>query len=278
LLEEARTAYQSAEHDTLVVAYAPVTLEQAQENLMESERLWKKKKDPERVEHYAYLAKQQVRIAQETAKMNAAENQVKKAEVERQQVLLTARAQEAERAKQQAELAKQEAQQAQQQAEVKTREAEMARAEANAALDEARKLADRVSELEAKQTERGLVLTLGDVLFDVDKATLKSGSERTIGELATFLNEYKERNVMIEGFTDSTGPEDYNEDLSQRRAEAVMNALTQRGIDANRVRVRGYGEAFPVSSNGTSSGRQQNRRVEIIISDENGQIPERTTS
>jgi outer membrane protein OmpA-like peptidoglycan-associated protein len=120
------------------------------------------------------------------------------------------------------------------------------------------------------------VLTLGDVLFDVGKSELKTGGLRAIDELARFLGEYPQRVVLIEGFTDSSGSDETNLALSQRRADAVRSALIERGVTAERVRTRGYGETFPKASNDTPAGRQLNRRVEVVISDETGVIPERT--
>jgi outer membrane protein OmpA-like peptidoglycan-associated protein len=144
-----------------------------------------------------------------------------------------------------------------------------------AAQERAEQLAKRVNELEAQQTERGLVLTLGDVLFDVNEATLKSGGERAVNQLTNFLQEYPERNVLIEGHTDNTGSDSYNQQLSQRRANAVRQALITSGIAGTRIRATGLGEQFPKASNNTGAGRQQNRRVEVIISDKSGEIPDR---
>ena len=124
--------------------------------------------------------------------------------------------------------------------------------------------------LKAKPTERGLVLTLGDVLFDTGKAELNSGASRKLDQLVQFLNDQPNRNVEIDGFTDSVGSDAYNLDLSQRRADAVRSALIGRGIAAARIGSKGYGENYPVASNNEASGRQLNRRVEVVIGDENG--------
>ncbi|MBA2492050.1 MAG: OmpA family protein, partial [Gammaproteobacteria bacterium] len=168
-------------------------------------------------------------------------------------------------------------------AEEQARAADMARLEAEQARDEARELArqaqalsQQVRELEARETERGLVLTLGDLLFDTGQATLSGGGAIAVDKLAKFLKTYPERNVLIEGFTDSTGDEAFNQDLSERRALAVQGTLLTDGIDADRMRITGYGEQFPIASNDSVSGRAQNRRVEVIISDPQGSIPERT--
>lgn len=261
LLEKARTDFQQAENDSMIVTKAPVALKEAEEALETSNNLWQEKADKELVTHHAYIAKQKVAIARETAALNAAQDEVERAETERQRVLIEARKADAEAAEERAE-------EALTQARKERKEAELAR-------QRAEELAKRVNELEARQTERGLVLTLGDVLFDFNKATLKPGGERAVSELTTFLKEYPERTVMIEGFTDSIGSESYNKDLSRRRADAVRMQLNANGISSGRIQIRGYGENYPVASNETEAGRQRNRRVEVIISDKDGNIDER---
>lgn len=123
-----------------------------------------------------------------------------------------------------------------------------------------------MAKLEAQRTDRGLVATLGDIVFDTNGATLKPGAMNGIDRLTAFLKAHPERKVTIEGYTDSTGSEAYNEDLSQRRAESVREALIARGINPDRIRAVGRGESAPVASNNTSAGRQLNRRVEVVIS------------
>lgn len=262
LLKEAESTYQKAEKDSLVVTNAPVALKEAEEALEYSRNLWKEGADGELVRHYAYISKQKVSIARETAKMIAAQDEVKRAESERQRVLIEARKAEAIAAEKRAEEA--------------LSQVEKERKEAEKARKRAEELADRVNKLEAQQTERGLVLTLGDVLFDFDEATLKPGGERAAKNLATFLKEYPERRVLIEGFTDNIGNASYNKELSKRRAGPLRRELVARGISSSRIRIRGYGEKYPVASNNTEAGRQQNRRVEVIISDKEGTIEERS--
>jgi len=261
LLNEAAEKFDSAAGDSTIVRFAPVALKEAEEELQVSRELWEAKEDKVYVDHHAYLAIQKTVIAQETAKMNAAQNEIGRAESERQQVLLDVRLSDAERAEERARLALEEAQRERESAEQARREAQ--------------ELANRVDELEARQTERGLVLTLGDVLFDFDQATLRSGGMRSVRELANFLETYPERNVLIEGYTDSVGAEEYNLGLSERRANAVKDALQERGIPENRIQTRGFGVEHPVASNATEAGRQQNRRVEVVISDQEGNIIER---
>jgi len=122
-----------------------------------------------------------------------------------------------------------------------------------------------LAELKAKKTERGLMITLEDVLFEFGKADLKAGSIRGLDRLVTLLKEYPERNLLIEGHTDSIGSDAANAVLAQRRADAVANALASAGVDRARITARGLSEAYPVASNDTPAGRQQNRRVEIYI-------------
>jgi outer membrane protein OmpA-like peptidoglycan-associated protein len=159
--------------------------------------------------------------------------------------------------------------------EARDREVDQAKSKAAVAENKADLLQERLAELEAKQTERGLVITLQDVLFDVDRAELKPGAYRTVDNLAAFMRDYPDRRVRIEGFTDNTGSDSYNQQLSESRAFAVRNALEQAGIDSSRIEVRGYGETNPVATNDTSAGRQLNRRVEVLISDEQGAIASR---
>jgi outer membrane protein OmpA-like peptidoglycan-associated protein len=129
-----------------------------------------------------------------------------------------------------------------------------------------------LEDLEARDTDRGLVLTLGDVLFDNGTATLAAGAQPAIDRLAQFMRDYPERSVRIEGHTDSAGSAAANQSLSERRAQAVRAALVTRGLEAERIATLGYGEARPIAGNDTPNGRQQNRRVEIVLSDMRGEF------
>ena len=136
----------------------------------------------------------------------------------------------------------------------------------------------QLKELETKQTDRGLVVTLGDVLFDTGRAELKPGGMRTVQKLADVLNRNPQRRIIIEGFTDSVGGESYNLQLSERRADAVRAELIVSGVAPERISTRGYGKSFPVASNDTSVGRQLNRRVEVVFSDDAGNIVPRAST
>jgi Outer membrane protein and related peptidoglycan-associated (lipo)proteins len=235
-LERARQAYAQAEQNPVVTANAAVALHEAGQTLRQAEQA----EDQEEMEHLAYLAEKKVEIARTEAQKKMAEANAERLLKERDQVRLEAR----------------------------TREAEEATAVAEAATAQAIQLEEELSELKAKKTERGYVLSLGDVLFDYDKASLKAGAQQNLYQVVTFLREHPEQYVSIEGHTDSTGSESYNLGLSQRRAQAVQDFLLYNGISPERISARGYGEAYPVVSNDTAAGQLQNRRVEIVFLEE----------
>jgi outer membrane protein OmpA-like peptidoglycan-associated protein len=130
------------------------------------------------------------------------------------------------------------------------------------------------AEIHAEKTERGLIFTLGAVLFATNASNLNPTAEESIHELSEYLKENPGRKVMVEGYTDSTGKSSYNHTLSLHRAKAVGDALVDSGISSGRIEIKGYGDDFPVSTNKTASGRQKNRRVEVVISDEHGHFAE----
>jgi len=288
-----------------VNTYAALELKQAGDALERADRAWKDRGNTGDVQHLAYVAGQRVGIARETARTKSAEMAVTTATQERDRVRLAARTREAQNAQAsaqvaqlQAQSAQQQAQSAQQSAEASRREAEQAQRMAMAQTQQARDaqlnaetarqqalqaeartraLEAQLSELAAKKTERGMVITLGsDVLFDVNRTELKPGAMRTIQKVAEFMKQYPERKLVVEGFTDSTGSDAYNADLSERRAASVRNVVVASGVDPSRVIARGYGESYPVASNDTNAGRQLNRRVEVIISNDAGDVAPRT--
>ena len=135
----------------------------------------------------------------------------------------------------------------------------------------------QLQSLNAKQTERGTLVTFGDVLFDFDRADLKSNSRDSITTLANYLIKNPDRKVIVEGYTDSKGSAAYNQGLSERRANAVKNALVRAGVEPSRIVAQGYGKEYPVASNATNSGRAQNRRVEVTISNDNQPVAPRSS-
>jgi outer membrane protein OmpA-like peptidoglycan-associated protein len=185
---------------------------------------------------------------------------------ERERARLAARTREADAARADAEATRDAAAQA---ALAASAEADSSRIRAeNAAREAALKAEDmqrQVDALQAKTTERGIVLTLGDVLFTSGRADLKAGAAANLGRLVHFLKENADRKVEIEGHTDNVGSDDYNQSLSQRRADSVKSFLMQQGIGSDRIVASGKGEHRPVADNETEGGRQQNRRVEVII-------------
>jgi len=277
-LEEARSVYSSAQTNPQVASLAPLELQKAGDSLNKADAALSKGDDAA-VNQLAYLTKQQVAIAQETAKRKAAEQAIVDASTQRDQIRLTARTAEADAAQRQAAMSQAEADAARQQALTAQQSADqkaaaLAAARAQAERDQAliAQQEQQLKELDAKQTARGMVITLGDVLFAVNKAQLSAGGVRNVQKLADFLNQYPQRKVLIEGHTDSTGSRSINQPLSERRADAVRSALVGMGIGGDRIETRGYAEAYPVASNNTAGGRQMNRRVEIILSDDKGNI------
>ncbi len=202
-------------------------------------------------EHRIYMAEQKVAIAKAKATTRYAEHQREQLSEERTEARLEARSREVGRAREEAVQARLSKEQQEAEAERKAEEYQR-----------------QIDALQAEATDRGLVLTLGDVLFASGSADLQSGTNRNLDKLVTFLEEYPERQVQIEGHTDSVGSAEFNQALSQRRAESVKSYLTQRGIDSQRISTKGIGMGQPVASNDNATGRQQNRRVEIIIDDE----------
>lgn len=130
-------------------------------------------------------------------------------------------------------------------------------------------------ELNAKQTDRGSVVTFGSVLFEVSKADLKPAAHAEVQKLARFLQEHSDRKVLIEGFTDSTGSDSFNLQLSQARADSVRHALVRAGVAPERIQTVGLGKAHPVADNGSSASRAMNRRVEVTISHDGTDVPRR---
>jgi outer membrane protein OmpA-like peptidoglycan-associated protein len=138
---------------------------------------------------------------------------------------------------------------------------------ANAQLDQAmtqlRSLVVEMTDL--KQTARGLVISLSDILFDLGQASLKPGADDNVRKISAVLKQYPDHKISVEGYTDSTGSDVFNQQLSENRALAVRNALVAGGLDSTVISVHGYGKANPVATNATPDGRQQNRRVEIVV-------------
>lgn len=263
-LEQARSSYQEASDDAAIRSGAPVQLHEAEQALERAERAYRDDADRDRIEHLAYIAERRVQIAQAEAERAQAEQEIRRLRQEREDIRLTARSREAQMARERATQAESRA------LELESRAGELE--------TRARDFEQRLQqELAARPTERGLVITLSDVFFEVNEAELKPGAMRNLGRLVQLLRESPERQVRIEGFADATGPAEYNLELSQRRADAVRDFLTAQGIDPGRIVAEGYGERFPVASNSTAAGRQQNRRVAVVVSHEGDRVSPQPT-
>jgi len=247
-LESAHAAVQAAQADPNVAKYAALDLEAAQKQLAVADDAALHHKEAA-IGQPAYLAAQNARLAQARAAAKADDARVAAGQADRDRIMLEARNKEVHQAQ---------------------TEKNAALSQRDQATEQTERLQSELDQLKAKPTPRGLVLTLGDVLFDTGKAQLNPGSQRKMDQLAQFLTEHAERRVQIDGFTDNVGSEAYNDDLSRRRAEAVKSALTARGIDPSRIGTEGYGKAYAVASNDNSGGRQLNRRVEVVIGQDNG--------
>ncbi len=281
-LSAAQAEFKSAQAMPEVPAMASAELRDAQTTLEQARAAWATQEKPADVNHLAYLASKKIAIAQTVASQRLAEKAINDAQGNRQQTLLVARTLEAENAQRAAASAQRSAQASQLAAAVATQQAQeaqgqtaLARQDAQSAEANAAELRARLSDINAKQTARGMVVTIGDLLFDNNSAVLKPGSGQSVQRLGAFLKAYPQRNALIEGYTDSVGSADSNQGLSERRADAVRSALVATGVVGERLVMRGYGEAFPVGSNQSADGRLSNRRVEIILSDDTGQTQAR---
>lgn len=279
LLEQARDDYTVAQGNPNVATYAPLEMRQATEAMAQANVEANERGSDDKINNLAYLAKQKIALTQEVTKRKMAEAEIATAGKERDQMRLDSRTNEANAAKLSAERATLAAQQAQSnaaQSQLAAQQAQLDAANAQRQTQEAQaraaQLEAQLADLAAKKTARGIVITLGDVLFGTDLSRLTADGMRSAQKLADVLQQNPQRKVLIEGFADSTGAADYNQGLSDRRAGAVRTALLEMGVARERIDMRGYGESFPVAGNDSAAGRQLNRRVEIILSDDSGKV------
>ncbi|MDB6445518.1 Outer membrane protein OmpA [Pseudomonas sp. NFACC32-1] len=236
-LEKASDDFQKVKEDSNVLRAAPKDVIRAGESLARADRLSTYWGSGEDVLHYAYLSQRYSEIAREHTNQVLNEERAAKLELERQRLQLALRESKLLSVQQQGKW-----------------------------------LEEQIKEMATTQTDRGLVMTLGDVLFDTGEAELKSSANRVVLKIVQFLQLNPKRVVRIEGYTDSTGGKQENLKLSRDRAQSVADVLVDLGIDEKRIQVEGYGDQFPVDVNATERGRAQNRRVEIVFSDEKGQL------
>jgi outer membrane protein OmpA-like peptidoglycan-associated protein len=271
-LDQARVAVQRLQEQPLASQTAGKALQDARDALGAAEAAEREHKSPDIVVHLSYLASRTADVGEAVIAVARARTAMSQAQAQRERVLLDARERDAAASHQQALLAQQSAQDAQAQARASQQQAQQSAQQAQDAQQQARDAQKQLEDMQAKQTDRGMMLTLGNVLFDTGGDTLKPGADELVSRLSQFLQNHPDIKVRIEGHTDSIGSDSYNEALSQRRAQAVASALENRGVPATRLEAVGRGKNAPVAGNDTSAGRQQNRRVEIIFSDAQGQF------
>jgi len=267
---EARTKLTQLQSDPNLANRAPLAFKEADTAVRAAEQ---PQADKDLAAYRVYLADRKVEIARAQAQTSLAEDQRSVLSAQRERARLDARTREVDAAKDQVVTARAESAEQKVVAEQARGAADAARLAAASSEQQAAELQRQVDTLQAKPTDRGLVLTLGDVLFTTGRADLKTGASGNLNRLVAFLDKYPDRTVAIEGYTDSVGSEEYNQGLSERRADSVKSYLAGQGIDAIRISASGKGESDPVSGNDSAAGRQQNRRVEVIISNPAPGIP-----
>src|SRR5688572_4824601 len=242
-LETARVMIPEVEHSPRA-GVAAMDISNARSSLDAANRLAAAKAKRSDVDFEAQNAVLSAQIANEKILTAQANDEIADGTARRQTVLLEARDRESQRSAQQAGAA---------QLRVDSLEAQLA-------------------DLKVKKTERGLVLTLGDVLFDTNQSTLKASAHGTLDRLAMALRENAGRKVLIEGHTDNVGSDENNQRLSERRAQSVQSALMQRDVARGQMTALGKGENFPIASNESADGRQSNRRVELIFTEDQTRV------
>jgi outer membrane protein OmpA-like peptidoglycan-associated protein len=298
-LEQVRSQLEELESDPELSGYATLALGEAERALRQAETATG---ETQRI-HLIYMADRRIQIARAIAQREQLEQELDRLETERNELLVKASQLEAEQARLEAEQARmmsqataEDAQRAREEAmQAQHREAEsertarqaieeaeqakalaassataaqLARREADLALEQADTLRRQLENLQLRQTESGVVVTLGDVLFETGQTELRQEAMASLVEVVDLLQSEPDKNIRIEGHTDAVGDANTNLEISQRRADAVFEALVSLGVVAERVTTQGMGEDFPIASNETDDGRAQNRRVDVILLDE----------
>lgn len=301
-LEQVRTQLERLKADENLQGYAPLALNEAERALRQAEQAGGN--ETQRL-HLIYMAERRIEIARTIAQHEQLETEYNRLETERNNLLVWASQREAEEARMEAERARvmsqataedaerarmqaaeareremmsartaeqmrEEAQQARVLAETSATAAELAQREAELASQQAASLRRQLENLQLRQTESGVVVTLGDVLFESGATDLVPEAQASIEEVVDLLQTEPDKRIRIEGHTDSTGSDDTNLRLSQQRADAVLTELVSFGVEASRITSVGMGEDFPIASNETEEGRSRNRRVDVILLDEGG--------
>jgi outer membrane protein OmpA-like peptidoglycan-associated protein len=299
-LEQVKNQLAELQADESLSRYAPLAIGEAERAIRQAETT--AGSDAQRA-HLVYMADRRIQIARAIAQHEQLQEESIRLGEERNQMLVKASHLEAERARLEAEQARlmsmareEDAARAREEAEAAVRreaesarsaqqaleeaeqakvlaassaaEAQLARREADLALEQANSLRRQLENLQLRQTESGVVVTLGDVLFETGQTELRTEAMDSLVEVVDLLQSEPDKSIRIEGHTDATGPAETNLEISQRRADSVLEALVSLGVDAQRITSVGMGEDFPIASNETDEGRAQNRRVDVILLDD----------
>lgn len=258
-LVQAREAVHRLEQDPDAQRVAADQLRDARHDLQRADAASAKHRSPAEVTYLAYLADREAEAGKAYTDAFRTRQALAKGNEERRRILLEARNREIDQARI-----------ATQNARIAARTAHKRMLTSQNQLQQERR---QLSALKARETARGLQLTLAsDLLFSNASATLQPGATVQLGQLVDFMRRNPKARIIVEGYTDSVGPAAYNQQLSLARAQAVAGAIEAEGISSARIQAIGRGESFPVASNATAAGRQQNRRVDIILSNMAGRF------
>lgn len=263
-LDQARATVQSLEQDPQAERAASEQLRTSRAQLERANAAFQQHRPPEEVTYLAYLAQRTAQAGKLYADEYRARQQLAQGNEERNRILLEARNHEVQQAREATQAQAQRAQAAEQQAQ--------------AAQSQLQREQQELSSMKARETARGLELTMAsDLLFNTGSADLKPGAMLQLNRLADFMQSNPKARIIIEGYTDNRGSGPYNQLLSERRAQSVASALETQGVANDRIQTVGRGKDYPVASNDTDAGRQQNRRVDIVLSDMAGRFAQAAT-
>jgi outer membrane protein OmpA-like peptidoglycan-associated protein len=215
------------------------------------------------------------RKAREDAELAAKQAQEQSAQDAAQRAQAEAAQREAQERAEQARLQQQQADEQRREADEQRRRADLARQQAEQGAQQAQQQAEQMREqlknqlnqvLQTRETARGLIVNMSDVLFDFNKYTLKSEAREKLAKVSGILLAYPNLKLQVEGYTDNIGSDEYNQKLSEERAGSVRDYLVQQNVLADNITSQGYGKTHPIADNSTSSGRAENRRVQMVVS------------
>lgn len=250
--------------------YSPDIMQEARQDLRNAMDIDRNKKGDRKMEiTFARQAVQRAEDARISSLRKQAEERQHNAELAKQQAQANAQQAQLEAERATAAQAQADAQRAR--AEAQAAEARANAAQANKAADNANAVREKLraqlnSVLATSETARGLIVNMSDVLFDTGKYTLKPDTKVSLAKVAGILLAYPNLKLQVEGYTDSVGGDDYNQKLSENRADAVRDFLVSQGVSQDNITATGYGKTHPVADNGTAAGRAQNRRVNLVVS------------